>query len=413
MADMQRRLPLLLIVVVVFLFVVFLHVCLSCQPWKQRQKRRASTKGVVLQEECPMAGMKARAVLPAAEGGRRPATTKPSRRYEPSMYSHLPSWETPLPPSDEEPEGEELPTFPLASGSTQLLSQTVLVRGSASNELGEYTSLLQQGLGNDDDGGVDLRFGLSSSGAREVSRTVITVVHASARGLQHPRREQTERSTVRGSTSVAGGVGSSPAARQHVSSAAFGERLTDNWDVRTVAAEASLRTSGAHSSMLNQTTLAPPEGRDEGACRPPAGSGASVENITRGVSNMRAHSDGGDGDGCGGDDADEGFREEVDTGDDDDDNAVRPVGKTGGRGIGRSNRGGRGRSVGRGGRGGVTDDGGKSVTYWSTDEQMLLARGKREQDMHLAGLGHNYGRMQTKEWKWVDIAKRMANGGNP
>ncbi|GBG87106.1 hypothetical protein CBR_g44562 [Chara braunii] len=394
MADMQRRLPLLLLVVVVFLFVVFLHVCLSCRPWKQRRKRRASTKRAVLQEERPMAGMKARAILLAAEGGRRPATTEPSRRYDPSMYSHLPSWETPLLPSDEEPEGDELPTFPLASGSTQPLSQTVLVRGATSNERGEYKSLLQQGLGDDDDGGVDLRFGLSSGGAREASRTVITAAHASARGLQQPRREQTGPSTVRGGASVVGGVGSLPAAQQHVSTA-------------------SLRTSGARSSMLNRTTASPPEGRDEGACRPPTGSGTSVENITRGVSNMRAHSDGGDDNGCGGDDVDDGFREEVEAGDDDNDNAVRPVGKTGGRGIGRSNRGGRGRSVGRGSRGGVTDDGGKSATYWSTDEQMLLVRCKREQEIHIDGLGHDYGRMRTKEWKWVDIAKRMANGGSP
>ncbi|GBG68134.1 hypothetical protein CBR_g2685 [Chara braunii] len=33
--------------------------------------------------------------------------------------------------------------------------------------------------------------------------------------------------------------------------------------------------------------------------------------------------------------------------------------------------------------------------------------------MHLAGLRHNYRRMRTKEWKWEDIAKRMANAGRP
>ncbi|GBG72019.1 hypothetical protein CBR_g10955 [Chara braunii] len=131
-----------------------------------------------------MAGMQIRAVLPAAEGERRPPTTEPSRRYDPSMYSHLPSWETPLPPSDEEPEGDELPTFPLASGSTQLLSQTVLAGGSASNGCGEYTTLLQQGLGDDDDGGVDLRFGLSSRGGREASRTFIIDADPSPRGVQ-------------------------------------------------------------------------------------------------------------------------------------------------------------------------------------------------------------------------------------
>ncbi|GBG65933.1 hypothetical protein CBR_g54227 [Chara braunii] len=393
MADLQRRLPLLLLVVVVFLFVVFLHVCLSCRPWKQRRKRRASTKRVVLQEERPMAGMKARAILPAAEGGRRPATTEPSRRYDPSMYSHLPSWETPLPPSNEEPEGEELPTFPLGSGSTQLLSQTVLVDGSASNERGEYTSLLQQGLGDDDDGGVDLRIGLSSGGAREASRTFITAAHASARGLQQPRREQMGPSTVRGGASVVGGVGSSPSPEACIGSVLAHQRCT----------LVNVEPNNGRATRR--------EGR--GRLQTTGGLGTSVENITRGVSNMRAHNDAGDDDGCGGDDAADGFREEVEAGDDDDDNVVRPVGKTGGRGIGRSNRGGRGRSVGRDGRGGVTDDGGKSATYWSTDEQMLLVRCKREQEMQLAGLGHNYGRMRTKEWKWVDIAKRMANGGSP
>ncbi|GBG83034.1 hypothetical protein CBR_g36652 [Chara braunii] len=55
----------------------------------------------------------------------------------------------------------------------------------------------------------------------------------------------------------------------------------------------------------------------------------------------------------------------------------------------------------------------ESATYWSPEDQMLLVRCKREEEMHLAGLGHNYGRMRTKEWKWDDIAKRMANAGRP
>ncbi|GBG60695.1 hypothetical protein CBR_g12431 [Chara braunii] len=213
MADMQRRLPLLLLVVVVFVFAVFLHVCLSCRPWKQCRKRRASTKGAVLQEGRPMAGMQARAILPAAEGGKKPATTEPSRRYDPSMYNHLPSWEAPLPPSNEEPEGDEFPTFPLGSGSTQLLSQTVLAGGSASNGRGEYTTLLQQGLGDDDDGGVDLRFGLCSGGGREPSRTFIIDADPSPRGIQQSGSRHTEQSTLRGSASVTGGVGPSASGR--------------------------------------------------------------------------------------------------------------------------------------------------------------------------------------------------------
>ncbi|GBG66894.1 hypothetical protein CBR_g72649 [Chara braunii] len=165
--------------------------------------------------------------------------------------------------------------------------------------------------------------------------------------------------------------------------------------------------------MPKRTTPTQPDLRDDSACRPVVRPTPTVENITRGVSNMRAHNDGGDDDGGGGDDADERFREDVEAGDDDDDIPIRPLGKTGGRGRGRSRGVVRGRSVGRGGRGDVSDDGGKSGTYWSPEEKMQLVRCKREQEMHLAGLGHNYGWMRTKEWKWDDIAKRMANVGRP
>ncbi|GBG69493.1 hypothetical protein CBR_g4186 [Chara braunii] len=382
MADMQRRLPLLLLVVVVFLFVVFLHLCLSCRPWKQRHKRRASTKGGVLQEGRPMAGMQARVVPPAGEGGRKPATTEPSLRYDPSMYSHLPSWETPLPPSGEEPEGDELPTFPLGSGSTQLLSQTVLAGGLASNGLSEYTTLPQQGLGDDDGGEVDLRFGLCSGGGREASRTFIIDADPSPR-------------------------------RQHGSSAPSGDPLTSTCPARNGVAVGSLRIGGTLHSMPKTTTPPQPDLRDDDTCRPAVRPAPSVENITRGVSNMRAHSDDGDDDGGGGGDADERFGEDVEAGDDDDDILIRPLEKTGGRGRGRSRGAARGRSVGRGDRGGVSDDGGKSETYWSPKEQIQQVRCKQEQEMHLAGLGHNYGRMRTKEWKWEDIIKRMANAGRP
>ncbi|GBG90747.1 hypothetical protein CBR_g51254 [Chara braunii] len=414
MADMQRRLTLLLLVVIVFLFVVFLHVCLSCRPWKQRRKRRASTKGgVQVRAVPPMAGMQVCAVPPAAEGGRRPPTTEPSRRYDFSMYIHLPSWETPLPPSDEEPEGDELPTFPLGSGSTQLLSQTVLAGGSASNGRGEYTTLLQQGLGDDDDGGVDLRFGLSSGGGREASRTFIIGVDPSPRGVQQSRSRHTEQSTLRGGASVCGGVRPSSEGRQHGSSAPSTDRLTSTCPERNGVAVGSLRIDGTLHSMPKSTTPTQPDLRADGTCRPAVRRTPSVENITRGVSNMRAHNDGGDDDGGGGDDADGRFGEDVEVGDDDNDIPIRPLGKTGGRGRGRNSGAVRGRSVGRGGRGGVNDDGGKSATYWSPEEQIQLVRCKREQEMHLTGLGHNYGRMRTKEWKWEDIAKRMTNAGRP
>ncbi|GBG84954.1 hypothetical protein CBR_g39417 [Chara braunii] len=164
---------------------------------------------------------------------------------------------------------------------------------------------------------------------------------------------------------------------------------------------------GARSPMPACTTPIESEVRDEGTCRAPVRPQPTVENITRGVSNMRAHNDGREDDGGFGDDADEGMREDVEAGDDDDDIPIRPLGKTGGRGKGRDRGGVCGRSIARGSRGGVSDDDGKSPTYWSAEDQMLLMRCKREQDMHLAGLTHNYGRMKTKEWKWDDMLKRI------
>ncbi|GBG84113.1 hypothetical protein CBR_g37988 [Chara braunii] len=126
---------------------------------------------------------------------------------------------------------------------------------------------------------------------------------------------------------------------------------------------------------------------------------------------MRVHNDGGVGDAAYHDDDGDGDTEDIEAGDDDKDVHIWPLGKRAGtprRAKGSERGGGRGRSGGRGGRGGASEDGGKSATYWKTKEQMLLVGCKREQDMHKVGLGHNYGWMRTREWKWEDIAKRLA-----
>ncbi|GBG83158.1 hypothetical protein CBR_g36774 [Chara braunii] len=329
------------------------------------------------------------------------------------MYTYLESWDTPLPPSDEEPEKEELSTLPLASGSTQLWSQTVRVGGSAPDEGGEFTSLLHQGLRDDDGGGVDLRFELCSGGGRGVSRTFIIDGDHSARGVEHGGSLHTKQSTLCRAAPVTGAVGPSPAGWHHGSTAPSVDRLTPTWPAPLGVAAGPLRMGGAHSMMPACTTPVESGMRDEGTCREPVRPRPTVENITRGLSNMRTHSDGDEDDVGFGDDADEGMREDVEAGDDDDDVPIRPLGKTAGRGKGRGKGGVRGRSVGRGGRGGVSDDAGKSPTYWSAEDQMLRVRCKREQDMHLPGLSHNYGRMKTKEWKWEDMSKRMANAGRP
>ncbi|GBG60212.1 hypothetical protein CBR_g3456 [Chara braunii] len=125
---------------------------------------------------------------------------------------------------------------------------------------------------------------------------------------------------------------------------------------------------------------------------------------------MRTHNDGagGVGDAVYRDDDDDGDMKDIEAGDDDGDVDIRVLGKRAGRAKGRGRGGGRGRSGGRGGRGGASKDDDKSATYWIIEEQMFLIRCKREQDMYMATLDHNYGRMRTREWKWKEIAKRLA-----
>ncbi|GBG68835.1 hypothetical protein CBR_g3529 [Chara braunii] len=296
--------------------------------------------------------MHARLATTAGQGGVRSFAAEPRRRYDPSMYTHLESWDTPLPPSGEEPEKEELSTLPLTSGSTQLWSQTVRAGGSAPDEGGEFTSLLHQGLRGDDGGGVDLRFGLCSGGGKEASRTFIIDGDRSARGVEHGESLHTEQSTLRPAAPVTGAVGPSPAGRQHRSTAPSVHRLTPTWPAPPGVAAGPLRMGGARSLMPTCTTPIESGVRDEGTIRAPVRPRPTVENITRGVSNMWAHSDGGKDDVGFGDDADEGMREDVEAGDDDDDVPIRPLGKTTGRGRGRGRGGVHGRSVGRGGRGG-------------------------------------------------------------
>ncbi|GBG88287.1 hypothetical protein CBR_g46854 [Chara braunii] len=149
--------------------------------------------------------------------------------------------------------------------------------------------------------------------------------------------------------------------------------------VETAPAPAELaaghvRIGGGRLDMQNPSRTTQADLRDAAACRPPACPRPTVDNIIRGVSNMRANSDGDVQDAAFRDDDDDGDIEDMEAVDDDDDVEIRSLGKTTGRGKGRGRGGGRGRSGGRGSKGGASDDGGKSATYWSTDDQLRLVR---------------------------------------
>ncbi|GBG73937.1 hypothetical protein CBR_g17652 [Chara braunii] len=58
-----------------------------------------------------------------------------------------------------------------------------------------------------------------------------------------------------------------------------------------------------------------------------------------------------------------------------------------------------------------TGDGGKSRDFWTVDHMIALVRAKSDQDLHPVGLGHNYGRMKSRTWKWDDVEKRLVKVG--
>ncbi|GBG67068.1 hypothetical protein CBR_g78849 [Chara braunii] len=55
------------------------------------------------------------------------------------------------------------------------------------------------------------------------------------------------------------------------------------------------------------------------------------------------------------------------------------------------------------------DEAEEKRNFWSVEHIIALIRAKRDQDAHLQGMGHAYGRMKAREWKWNDVARRLKN----
>ncbi|GBG62143.1 hypothetical protein CBR_g29342 [Chara braunii] len=317
MADVYRRLPSLVLVVVVFLFVVFLHVCLAFRSWKQLHKRRTSTKWTFV--ERAMANFNvSRQVAAASEGGS--ARVLRHRRYDPPLYSHVPLHKQSLPPSDDEEEAEELATLPLGTRSTKKWSQTLVGGGCGTNQGGEFTSLLRQGLKDDDDGQVDLRFDLSFGGATPRTHTFIIILEPSSSSVHRPQSVHTEESPLARASSVIVGVGTSSCDRHHGRNVIIVQRSRDGCPPAAGVAPGPVGIGGGRLSMpCTQTRTTQADARDDNDCRPPPSQQASVENITRGVSNMRAGSNGGRDDVAHLDDDDDRSTKDIEAGDDEED----------------------------------------------------------------------------------------------
>ncbi|GBG63326.1 hypothetical protein CBR_g37683 [Chara braunii] len=169
MADLYRRLPLLLLVALLLLIVVVFHICFLGRVPGRKQTRRTpkrSTKMDKLQTKTTMSvggGGSSRQRCNSAEGARRP--------YDPTLYSHVPSHKIPLPPSDDDVDDPRSSTVPLGSGSTQDWMGSQVYRHASTPT---STDLLEGRTPAGYDAGlVNLSFGLRSGSGEGLTHTVV------------------------------------------------------------------------------------------------------------------------------------------------------------------------------------------------------------------------------------------------
>ncbi|GBG75220.1 hypothetical protein CBR_g19856 [Chara braunii] len=403
MADLYHRLPLLLLVALLLLIVVVFHICFLGRVPGRKQTRRTpkkSRKMDKLQTKTTMSvegGGSSHQRCNSAEDGRRP--------YDPTLYSHLPSHEIPLPPSDDDVDEGRSSTVPLGRGSTQDWMGSQLYRHASTPT---YRDLLEGRTPAGYDAGlVDLSFGLRSGSGEDLTHTIVVnptsaTKHTSpsvravgptdSRGFVSPRQVALSTTSVAASrTKTAGLAGcrtTTPGGRidgegdddEHAATKVVGRQFWDDERRRLRSANTSIITRG-------------------------------VARISVGAEDVFVVCDGGGGEEItaddGGDDNDE---------DNDGEMEIRPVGRK--RGGSRATTKVRESRTGRKGKKCVEElsaasasDGTKSRDFWTVEHMIALIRAKSDQDLHLAGMGHNYGRMKTKTWKWDDVENRLVQMG--
>ncbi|GBG84528.1 hypothetical protein CBR_g38810 [Chara braunii] len=395
MADIFRRLPLLLLASLLLLLLIFLRAFVVTRPRGRRQRRRVDRKTTMDRRDSSV-GQQRRVVdfsIPdRPRSGHRPAT------YDPSLYSHLPPHEQPLPSDLEDAWVEDLShTLPLWSGCTQEWTSRQCQQREAGTTRESFTALLEEGVDNAATELVDLDFRLcSGSGASGP-------IHG-AGVVGSP--------TLGGGSSRVGGPtnGCPPPVPSSMGAGPLGESSRAVTPIRPSVSSPTMRQRVTASAAINDGT--PPEDIGRQAweiCRLQMRR-AATENITTGVSRLRVGSDVDADDrrrASGDQSPDPRYEEDAEDGEG---LEIRPVAARGGR------RGGRGRQqrgesrCGRGSRTPVGDKGGKHPA-WSVEEMLKVARAKRDQQAHFEGMPHNYGCMRNREWKLLDLQKRLAEVG--
>ncbi|GBG92848.1 hypothetical protein CBR_g57527 [Chara braunii] len=183
MADIFRKLPLLLLAVFLLVVVVLLHVCFVGNVPRRRRRRTSPMKAVRTNsgQGSPRGGGE-QVVSRRAIGSSSPACRLSLGVGNSSLPRHL----QPLPDSSDEEEREgRAHTVPLGSGSTQEWSWTELCGGSGGVHGQSFTELLVPGLdGEEGHGGSNLSSGLSTGRCGSQSRTVIVNPHVGDDGGQ-------------------------------------------------------------------------------------------------------------------------------------------------------------------------------------------------------------------------------------
>ncbi|GBG74397.1 hypothetical protein CBR_g18808 [Chara braunii] len=284
------------------------------------------------------------------------------------------------------------------------VSNTVLL-GS-----GSFTSLLHEGAQEEERlPPVDLTFGLRSGSPSSATRTVLV--------NPHPDDDA-------GQVTLVGRGMRGGSARQETS-----EKTRERPRVQATSGPSIPRTTAGRPEWMNPP---PAFSRGRDTVPRPVERGVSVEDFpfegARGdgrrvwkesrqeLRRQQEESITQDAVGGGGDVWTDGDEVECDV-EEDDSGDVFPL-----RAPSMSGRGGRGRASTNAGRrrkrpsaasadaeGEGDGEGGRN--FWFVDHMVALIRAKRDQDAQLQASGHAFARMQSREWKWLDVQERLLKVG--
>ncbi|GBG89218.1 hypothetical protein CBR_g48926 [Chara braunii] len=315
-------------------------------------------------------------------------------------------------------------TVPLGSGSTQEWTGSQLYDRRRTKYGQSFTSLLHDGAEEEDClPPVDLTFGLWSGSPSSITRTALVNPHPDddagqvTFGGRHTRGGAVAKVTSGKTTawprtqatsgpSVPRTVGQRPE-WMTLSPPLFGGRDCVRRPVDQAVTHEDFPSEGAHGDGRRVWKEARQELRRQ-----------QEESITKGVERLCVGERSGQADvAAGGGDAWTNAGEVQCDVDDDDSGDVFPLRapNMGGRGIRGSTstravrRRTRSTTASADAEGEGDGEGGRN--FWSVEHMVALIRVKRDQDAQLQASGHNFARMRTREWKWMDVPERLLKVG--